>query len=101
MLKELIWDAQIDGSESQKNTFLEPAPPVPAIDREIIESSGNKVSSMLAEKSVETPKDKIEKKSQNSKLKKKISENYIDDLDFDDGVGGDTDFGLDLYNDEY
>ena len=37
-LKEMAFDAQIEGTEAQKNAFLAPAPKVPEIDREIAES---------------------------------------------------------------
>ena len=39
-LKQMAFDAQIEGTEAQKNAFLAPAPNVPKIDREIAESQG-------------------------------------------------------------
>ncbi len=40
-LKEMAFDAQIEGTEAQKNAFLAPAPKVPQIDREVAESQGH------------------------------------------------------------
>ena len=42
-LKQMTFDAQIEGTEDQKNAFLAPAPKVPEIDREIAESQGKTV----------------------------------------------------------
>ncbi|MEJ6716483.1 MAG: hypothetical protein QNL20_05355, partial [Euryarchaeota archaeon] len=39
-LKEMVFDASIEGTEAQKNAQLAPAPAVPAIDREIAEAHG-------------------------------------------------------------
>ena len=39
-LQEMAFDAQIEGTEEQKNAFLAPAPKVPKIDVEIAESQG-------------------------------------------------------------
>ena len=46
IISELIkmsFDAQIEGTEAQKNTFLAPSPKVPQIDLEIAESQGQTV----------------------------------------------------------
>ena len=42
-LKQMSFDAQIEGTEAQKNAFLAPSPKVPQIDREIAESQGKTV----------------------------------------------------------
>lgn len=42
-LQQMAFDAQIEGTEEQKNAFLAPAPKVPEIDREIAESQGKTV----------------------------------------------------------
>ena len=42
-LQEMAFDAQIEGTEAQKNSFLAPAPKVPKIDVEIAESQGKTV----------------------------------------------------------
>ena len=42
-LQEMAFDAQIEGTEEQKNAFLAPAPKVPKIDVEIAESQGKTV----------------------------------------------------------
>ena len=39
----MAFDAQIEGTEAQKNAFLAPAPKVPKIDVEIAESQGKTV----------------------------------------------------------
>ena len=43
-LDELLFDVQWGGSEDEKNAFLQPAPSVPQIDKEIIESVGKSVN---------------------------------------------------------
>ena len=42
-LEDMAFDAQIEGTEDQKNAFLAPAPNVPKIDVEIAESQGKTV----------------------------------------------------------
>ncbi|MGY8670781.1 MAG: hypothetical protein ACKVJ7_07005, partial [Candidatus Poseidoniales archaeon] len=42
-LNSLLDDVQWSGTESQKNAFLAPAPSVPQVDREIVESQGGVV----------------------------------------------------------
>lgn len=42
-LKQMSFDAQVEGTEAQKNAFLAPSPKVPQIDREIAESQGQTV----------------------------------------------------------
>ena len=42
-LKEMVFDASLDGTEAQKNAQLAPAAPVPALDREIAEAHGHRV----------------------------------------------------------
>ena len=42
-LQGMAFDAQIEGTEAQKNSFLAPAPKVPKIDVEIAESQGKTV----------------------------------------------------------
>jgi len=39
----LSFDAQIEGTEAQKNAYLAPSPSVPQIDLEIAESQGKTV----------------------------------------------------------
>jgi hypothetical protein len=39
-LKQMSFDAQVEGTEAQKNAYLAPTPKVPQIDREIAESQG-------------------------------------------------------------
>jgi hypothetical protein len=42
-LKEMVFDASLDGTEAQKNAQLAPSAPVPAIDREVAEAQGQRV----------------------------------------------------------
>lgn len=42
-LKEMVFDAEIEGTEAQKNRFLAAALPVPQLDREIAESQGKQI----------------------------------------------------------
>jgi hypothetical protein len=43
MLNEYTFDASIEGTEAQKNTFLAPALPVPALEREVAQAQGQAV----------------------------------------------------------
>ena len=42
-LKEMVFDASLDGTEAEKNAQLAPSAAVPALDREIAESQGHRV----------------------------------------------------------
>ena len=42
-LKEMVFDASLDGTEAQKNAQLAPSAPVPALDREVAEAQGRRV----------------------------------------------------------
>jgi hypothetical protein len=42
-LEKLTFDAQMEGTEAQKNAYLAPAPSVPQIDREVAESQGKTI----------------------------------------------------------
>lgn len=42
-LKEMVFDASLDGTEAQKNAQLAPSAPVPALDREVAEAQGQRV----------------------------------------------------------
>ena len=55
-LKQMTFDAEMEGTEAQKNAYLAPAPAVPQIDREIVESQGKTVG--LEELPPPTVKDK-------------------------------------------
>lgn len=43
MLSEMTYDASIEGSEDEKNAFLSPALPVPALEREVAHAQGQAV----------------------------------------------------------
>ncbi|MGB1632490.1 MAG: hypothetical protein ACPHEN_03735, partial [Candidatus Poseidoniaceae archaeon] len=43
MLTEMTFDASIEGTEDQKNAFLSPALPVPALEREVAHAQGKAV----------------------------------------------------------
>ena len=53
-LKEMVFDASLDGTEAQKNAQLAPAAPVPALDREIAEAHGHRVG-LEPVRTTETP----------------------------------------------
>lgn len=42
-LKEMVFDASLEGTEAQKNAQLAPSAPVPALDREVAEAQGRRV----------------------------------------------------------
>ncbi len=42
-LKEMVFDAEIEGTEAQKNRYLAAALPIPQLDREIAESQGKQI----------------------------------------------------------
>lgn len=42
-LKEMVFDASLEGTEAQKNAQLAPSAPVPALDREVAEAQGVRV----------------------------------------------------------
>ena len=43
MLTEMTYDASIEGTEDEKNAFLSPALPVPALEREVANAQGKAV----------------------------------------------------------
>ena len=43
MLTEMTYDASIEGTEAEKNAFLAPALPVPALEREVAQAQGKAV----------------------------------------------------------
>lgn len=43
MLTDMTFDASIEGSEAEKNAFLSPALPVPALEREVAHAQGKAV----------------------------------------------------------
>ncbi|MED5497733.1 MAG: hypothetical protein VX872_09255, partial [Candidatus Thermoplasmatota archaeon] len=43
MLTEMTFDASIEGTEAEKNAFLSPALPVPALEREVAHAQGKAV----------------------------------------------------------
>ena len=43
MLTEMTFDASIEGTEAEKNAFLSPALPVPALEREVAHAQGKPV----------------------------------------------------------
>ena len=48
MLTEMTFDASIEGTEDQKNAFLSPALPVPALEREVAHAQGKAVGLGIA-----------------------------------------------------
>ena len=53
-LKEMTFDASLDGTEAQKNAQLAPSAPVPALDREVAEAHGHRVG-LEPVRSIDTP----------------------------------------------
>ena len=90
VLKDLATDDSLEGTESQKNKFLAPAPAVPKLDREIAEAAGKKVGlepiSTVLEKSppdkVVKPDDKQNTKSTASSLYRSVSQDEL--MGYDD-----------------
>jgi hypothetical protein len=61
-LKEMVFDASLDGTEAQKNAQLAPSAPVPALDREVAEAQGRRVG-LEPMRSTETEQSSAEKAS--------------------------------------
>ena len=61
-LKEMVFDASLDGTEAQKNAQLAPSAPVPALDREVAEAQGRRVG-LEPMRSTETEQSSTEKAS--------------------------------------
>jgi len=59
-LKEMVFDASLDGTEAQKNAQLAPSAPVPALDREVAEAQGRRVG-LEPMRSTETEQSSAEK----------------------------------------
>ena len=59
-LKEMVFDASLDGTEAQKNAQLAPSAPVPALDREVAEAQGRRVG-LEPMRSTETEQSSTEK----------------------------------------
>lgn len=103
-LKEMAFDASLDGTEAQKNAQLAPSAPVPALDREVAEAQGQRVG-LEPIRSLDTPVDgqlstektvlskdkeaeKAPKKATKEPLYRAVTQDemmgYDDDFDIDD-----------------
>jgi hypothetical protein len=116
-LKEMVFDAEIEGTEAQKNLFLAAAIPVPQLDREIAESQGKKLGleplpsdrkSALEDISEKpdhllTDNERVQKMiAMNEQIKKKEAErkNAYRSYSQDEVYGYEDDFGPDLDSDD-
>ncbi len=109
-LTEMTIDESLEGSESQKNKFLAPAPSVPSLDREVAEAHGIQVG---LEKLPPTPNisqsnkvkptqfDKIQQEKDELKEKSKKSNPLYRSVSQDDMMGYDDDFEIDLDDEEF
>ena len=109
-LKEMTIDESLEGSESQKNKFLAPAPTVPKLDREVAEAHGMQVgleqlpqidnlsqqkNKIISEtERLKKEKEKLQKTAQKSNpMYRSVSQDEI--------MGYEEDFFEDDYNDEF
>ena len=111
-LKEMVFDAEIEGTEAQKNRYLAAALPVPQIDREIAESQGKQIGldplpadKKIAEDISEKPDhlltdtERVQKMIEmNERIKKKEAErkNAYRSFSQDEVYGYDDDFAPDF-----
>jgi hypothetical protein len=111
-LKEMVFDAEIEGTEAQKNSYLAAALPVPQIDREIAESQGKqigleplpsekKITEEISEKPdhLLTDAERVQKMIEmNERIKKKEAErkNAYRSFSQDEVYGYDDDFAPDF-----
>ncbi len=111
-LKEMVFDAEIEGTEAQKNSYLAAALPVPQIDREIAESQGKqigleplpsekKITEEISEKPdhLLTDAERVQKMIEmNERIKKKEAErkNAYRSFSQDEIYGYDDDFAPDF-----
>jgi hypothetical protein len=73
-LTQYATDDSLEGSESQKNRFLAPAPAVPKIDREVAEAAGKSVGLDPL------PSNKILQDSENKPTKDEVKKSKVTDL---------------------
>ena len=115
-LKEMVFDAEIEGTEAQKNSYLAAALPVPQIDREIAESQGKqigleplpsekKITEEISEKPdhLLTDTERVQKMIEmNERIKKKEAErkNAYRSFSQDEIYGYDDDFAPDFDSDD-
>jgi hypothetical protein len=116
-LKEMVFDAEIEGTEAQKNLFLAAAIPVPQLDREIAESQGKKFGLDPLPSDRNSPSEDISEKpdhllteaeivqkmvAMNEQIKKKEAErkNAYRSYSQDEVYGYEDDFGPDLDSDD-
>tara|TARA_A100001388_G_scaffold276654_1_gene264973 strand:- start:989 stop:2290 length:1302 start_codon:yes stop_codon:yes gene_type:complete len=109
-LKEMTIDESLEGSESQKNKFLAPAPTVPKLDREVAEAHGIQVgleqlpqidnlsqqkNKIISEtERLKNEKEKLQKTAQKSNpMYRSVSQDEI--------MGYEEDFFEDDYHDEF
>lgn len=113
----MVFDAEIEGTEAQKNLFLAAAIPVPQLDREIAESQGIKLGLDPLPSDRKSPSEDISEKpdnlltetervqqmvAMNEQIKKKEAErkNAYRSYSQDEVYGYEDDFGPDLDSDD-
>ena len=110
-LKEMTIDESLEGSESQKNKFLAPAPTVPKLDREVAEAHGIQLglenlspSSALdsAPKKPLTEEERIKQKNESLKEEAKKSNPLYRQVSQDEMMGyDDEDYFMDSDDEEF
>tara|TARA_B100001564_G_scaffold322212_1_gene301364 strand:- start:232 stop:657 length:426 start_codon:yes stop_codon:yes gene_type:complete len=107
-LKEMAFDASLDGTEAQKNAQLAPSAPVPALDREVAEAQGQRVG-LEPIRSLDTPVDgqlstekTVQSKDKEAEKapKKATTEPLYRAVTQDEMMGYDDDFDIDDSDDD-
>ena len=110
-LKEMTIDESLEGSESQKNKFLAPAPTVPKLDREVAEAHGiqlgleniSPISNLdAAPKKPLTEEERIKQKNESLKEEAKKSNPLYRQVSQDEMMGYDEeDYFIDSDDEEF
>jgi len=107
-LKEMTFDASLDGTEAQKNAQLAPSAPVPALDREVAEAHGHRVGlepirptdTPLASNESDTTSDKNPKNAQNTPATEPATAPVYRAVSQDEVMGYEDDFEDDEADDD-
>jgi HEAT repeat protein len=107
-LKEMTFDASLDGTEAQKNAQLAPSAPVPALDREVAEAHGHRVGlepirptdTPLASNESGTTSDKNPKNAQNTPATEPATAPVYRAVSQDEVMGYEDDFEDDEADDD-
>jgi len=91
VLTDFASDESLEGSESQKNKFLAPAPAVPKLDREVAEAAGKRIGLEPISQNIEVKSEEDKSaKIQQEKKKPKVTDLYRS-VSQDDMMGYDED----------